>query len=133
MKTLEFMKYVEKIWHILPDCVDISGNHIALKVNSGPDRSNKKFLAWCRACGIIVYPGVPNTTAFSQEMDQSYGGLKTDFYASRDLPVEHHLNTVNGSGHPQMEVADYGMPIFVRKEGTFKLLHIFEQYLSIKT
>jgi hypothetical protein len=42
-----------------------------LKVDSGPGRSDKEFLAWCHAQGIIVYLGVPNTTAALQEMDQS--------------------------------------------------------------
>ena len=29
--------------------------------------------------GFIVYPGVPNTTAVTQETDQSYGPFKTQF------------------------------------------------------
>jgi hypothetical protein len=76
MNIPEFKKYVENIRHNFPDCADISGGRIMLKVDSGPGRSDKEFLAWCRARGIIVYPGVSNTTAVSQEMDQSYGGLR---------------------------------------------------------
>ena len=60
-----------------------------------------------------------NTTAVLQEMDQSYGGFNTGFYASLDLIVKHRLKTATGSVKPQMGVSDYGMLIFGRKEGTF--------------
>jgi hypothetical protein len=64
-----------------------------LKVNwklVGP--ASKESLAWCHACGIIVYLGFPNTTAVSQEIDQSYyGGFKTGFYVSLALLVESSL------------------------------------------
>jgi hypothetical protein len=65
------MKYAENIQHHFPDCADISGKRIMLKADSRPGtgRSNKEFLAWCRARGIIVYPGFPSTTAVLQEMD----------------------------------------------------------------
>ena len=97
-----------------------------LKVNSGPGRSNKEFLAWCCARGIIVYPGVPNTTAVLQEMDQSYGGFKTGFYVSLASLVEHRLKSASASGQPQMGTADYGMVIFGGKEGTLELPNIFD-------
>jgi hypothetical protein len=71
INTQEFRKYVLNIRHIFPDCAYIDGKRIMLKVDSGPGRSDKEFLAWCHAQGIIVYLGVPNTTAALQEMDQS--------------------------------------------------------------
>jgi hypothetical protein len=37
------------------------------------------FLAEVRTLGFIIYPGVPNTTAVTQETDQSYGPFKTQF------------------------------------------------------
>jgi hypothetical protein len=132
MNTPEFMKYVENIRHIVTDCADISGKRIMLKVDSGPGRSDKEFLAWCRARGIIIYPGVPNTTAVSQEMDQSYGGFKTGFYVSLASLVEHRLKTASASGQPHMGAADYGMLIFGGMEGTFELPNLFERYFSIK-
>jgi hypothetical protein len=76
MNTPEFKKYVENIRHIFPDCANISGRRIMLKIDSGPGRSDKEFLAWCRARGIIVYPGVPNVTAVSQEMETFLWRLK---------------------------------------------------------
>jgi hypothetical protein len=65
------------IRHIFKDLVDIPGMRVMIKVNSGPGRSDLKFLAWRRTHEVIVYPGVPITTAVSQEMDQAYGGIKT--------------------------------------------------------
>jgi hypothetical protein len=132
MNTPEFMKYVENIRHIFPDCADISDKRIMLKVDSGPGRSNKELLAWCRARGIIVYPGVPNTTAVSQEMDQSSGGFKTGFYASLASLVESRLKTTSASGQPHMGAADYGMLIFGGKKGTLELPNRFVQHFSIK-
>ena len=103
-----------------------------MKVNSEPDRSNSELLDLCRAYEIIVYLGVPNTTAVLQEMDKSYGGFKTGFYVSISSIVEHRLKTSNGVGQPQMGVEDYRMLVFSGKEGTFDLPNLFEQYLSIK-
>jgi hypothetical protein len=132
MNTLEFRKYVLNIRHICPDCADIHGKRIMLKVDSGPGRSNKEFLAWCRARGIIVYPGVPNTTAVLQEMHQSYGGFKTGYYVSLAALVEHRLKTASASGQPQMGAADYGMLIFGGKDESLELPNLFAQYFSIK-
>jgi hypothetical protein len=103
-----------------------------LKVDSGPRRSDKEFLAWCRACGIIVYPGAPNTTAVSQEMDQSHGAFKIGYYVSLAALVEHRLKTASALGQPQMGAADYGMLIFGGKKGTLELPNLFEQYFSIE-
>jgi hypothetical protein len=112
MNTPEFRKYALNIRHIFPDCADIDGKRIMLKVDSGPGRSDKEFLAWCRTGGIIVCPGVPNTAAVSQEMDQSCGGFKSGYYVSLAALVEHRLKTASASGQPQMGAADYGMLIF---------------------
>ena len=106
------MKYLENIRHILPECADISDKRIMLKVDSGPDRSDKKFLAWCRALGITFYTCVPNTTIVLQEMDKSYGGFKIGFYASLALLAEYRLKTSNGSGQPHIGVTDYWIVTF---------------------
>jgi hypothetical protein len=44
-----------------------------VEVDSGPGRLQESFLAEARTLGFIVNPGVPNTTAVTQETDQSYG------------------------------------------------------------
>jgi hypothetical protein len=90
------------------------------------------FLAWCRARGIIVCPGVPNTAAVSQELDQAYGGFKTGFYVSLASLVEHRLKTASASGQPRMGPADYGMLIFGGNEGTLESPNLFEQHFSVK-
>ena len=109
MSTPEFMKYVENIGHIFPECADIIGKRIILKVDSVPVRSDKEFLDWCRACWIIVEPGVTKTTSVLQEIDQSYVGFKKGLYASIASLVGDRLKTANGSGQPQMGLSDYGM------------------------
>ncbi len=50
-----------------------------LKVNSGPGRLYPELLAKARTYGFVIYPGVPNTTAVTQETDQNYGPFKTQF------------------------------------------------------
>ena len=50
-----------------------------VKVDSGPRRLQEHFLAEARTLGFIVYPGVANTTAVTQEADQNYGPFKTQF------------------------------------------------------
>jgi len=56
-----------------------AGKRVILKVDSGPGRNNVHLLARLRAIGIYVYPCVPNTTAITQETDQSYGYFKSLF------------------------------------------------------
>jgi hypothetical protein len=50
-----------------------------VKVDSGHGRLQEDFLAEARTLGFIVYPGIPNTTAVTQETDQNYGPFKTQF------------------------------------------------------
>ena len=38
-----------------------------------------KLLARLCIIGFLLYPGVPNTTAVSQEIDKNYGPFKTAF------------------------------------------------------
>jgi hypothetical protein len=52
MNTPEFMKYVKNIRYIFPDCADISGKRIMLKVDSGPGRSNKE--SWLGAVRVVL-------------------------------------------------------------------------------
>ena len=109
MSTPEFMKYVENIGHIFPECADIIGKRIMLKVDSVPVRSDKEFLDWCGARWIIVETGVTKTTSVLQEIYQSYGGFKTGFCASIASLVGDRLKDANGSGQPHMGAPDYGV------------------------
>ena len=64
---------------LFPDAQDVRGKRVIMKADSGPGRMELGFLAEARTLGFIIYPGVPNTTAVTQETDQSYGPFKTQF------------------------------------------------------
>ena len=49
---------------------------------------NVDLLAELRDAGFILFPGVLNTTAVSQEMDQNYGPFKGQFCRNLDHIAE---------------------------------------------
>eukprot|EP00804_Cyclotella_cryptica_P030789 CCRYP_015049-RA/>CCRYP_015049-RA protein AED:0.35 eAED:0.50 QI:0/0/0/1/0/0/3/0/173 len=59
---------------------NVNGKRVMVKVDSRPGRLQEDFLAEARTLGFIVYPGVPNTTAVTQETDQNYIPSKTHFF-----------------------------------------------------
>ena len=76
----EFDKYVmTNLTCLYPDSADVEGHQVILKVYSGPGRMNERVLGKLRARGFYLYPGVPNTTAVSQETDISCGYFKSLF------------------------------------------------------
>ena len=80
MDEREFRSYfLSSIVPLFPDAQDVRGKRVIMKVDSGPGRMELGFLAEARTLGFIIYPGVPNTTAVTQETDQSYGTFKTQF------------------------------------------------------
>ncbi len=80
MDEAEFEKYVKNnIIPLYPDALDIPCKRVLIKVDSGPGRLNIELLAELRLLGWYLYPGVPNTTAVSQETDQNYGPFKSQF------------------------------------------------------
>jgi hypothetical protein len=80
MDEREFRSYfLNSIVPLFPDAQDVRGKRVIMKVDSGPGRMELGFLAEARTLGFIIYPGVPNTTAVTQETDQSYGTFKTQF------------------------------------------------------
>ena len=64
---------------LFPHAQDVKGKRVVMKFDSGPGRMELLFLAGARTLGLINYPGVPNSMAVTQETDQSYGPLKTQF------------------------------------------------------
>jgi len=83
MDTEEFEKYVlNNILRLYPDAADISGHKVILKCDGGPGRFNETLLGTLRARGFYLYPCVPNTTAITQETDQSFGLFKSVFRKS---------------------------------------------------
>jgi hypothetical protein len=55
---------------------------VLLKVYSGPGRSNIEMLVNLQLQGCYLFPGVPNTTAITQETNQNYGPFKDKFRAN---------------------------------------------------
>ena len=80
MDEREFRSYfLNSIVPLFPDAQDVKGKRVIMKVDSGPGRMELGFLTEARTLGFIIYPGVPNTTAVTQETNQSYGPFKTQF------------------------------------------------------
>ena len=52
---------------------------------------NIDLLADLRASGFILYPGVPNTTAVTQETDQNYGPFKMQYCKNLDAVVDERI------------------------------------------
>jgi hypothetical protein len=74
----DFFDYFKNsIMSLYPDAAPVKGRWVVVKCNSGPGRLNPELLAYIRFHGFILYPGVPNTTAVTQETDQSYGPFQS--------------------------------------------------------
>lgn len=92
MDTEEFEKYIKNsIIPLFPNARDEPGKRVLLKCDSGPGRMNIQLLAYLRLLGFILYPGVPNTTAVTQETDRNYGKFKSQFRTNLELVVEQRV------------------------------------------
>lgn len=90
MNDTELEKYLfNSIVPLYPDAEDKPGKRVLIKVDNGPGRKNVQMLAALRDRGFYVYPGVPNTTAVSQQTDQNYGPFKSAFRNNLDA-IAHH-------------------------------------------
>ena len=54
----------------------IPGKRVLLKTDSGPGRSNSSVISTARSFGLLIFPGVPNTSEGTQEMDQLFALFK---------------------------------------------------------
>jgi hypothetical protein len=68
-----FLNYIVPLFL---DAEVVPGKRVIMKADSGPGRMELGFLAEARTLGFIIYPGVPNTTAVTQETDKT-GAIKT--------------------------------------------------------
>ena len=83
MDEAEFEKYFRNsILPLFPDALDLPGFRVRVKVDSGPGRLNVNLLAELWLLGFYLYPGMPNTTAVTQETDRNYGPFKGRFRAN---------------------------------------------------
>jgi hypothetical protein len=89
MDDLKFKKYVrESLLQLYPHTRDRPGKRLLLKCDSGPGRLQIELLAELRFLGVYLYLCVPNTTAVTQEMDQTYGGFKSQYRHNLELLVD---------------------------------------------
>ena len=51
-----------------------------------------ELLACLRFHGFLLFPGVPNTTAVTQEMDQSYGSFQSKLRSNLEIIVDERLH-----------------------------------------
>ncbi len=65
--------------HLFPDSEDAPDKRVIIKVESGPGCQNMELLPSLWMIGFYLYPGVPNITAVTQEIDQNYGHFNTAF------------------------------------------------------
>ena len=69
---------------LYPGAKDKPGKRVMAKFDSGPGRLCMKLLTYVHNLGTLIYPGVPNTTTVSQEMDCSYGPFRLSFRTELD-------------------------------------------------
>ena len=78
---------------LYPDVAPVKGRWVVIKCDSGPGRLNPNLLAFLRFHGFILYPGVPNTTAVTQETDQSYGPFQSAVRSNLQLIIDERIHT----------------------------------------
>ncbi len=88
----DFFEYIQKsIMKIFPDTAPVPGRWVVIKCDSGPGRLNPTLLAYLRFHGFILYPGIPITTAVTQETDQSYGPFQTAVRTNLQLIIDERI------------------------------------------
>ncbi len=93
MDNEEFQKYVRNsLLPLFPDSGDFPGKRVLIKVDGGPGRLNVELLASLWMLGFYLYPGVPNTTAVTQETDQNYGPFKNAFWENFEFLTSDRLD-----------------------------------------
>jgi hypothetical protein len=119
MDAEEFMTYVKSVRFLYPDCSDTKSKRICIKCDMGPGRKDPVLLAWCIQQGVGIYPSAPNTTHVTEEMDQVYGGFKTDYQKSVQELVAQKMSlwtptsTMKSlSGQVQLSATHFGKLIF---------------------
>ena len=69
----------------------VQGKWVVIKCDSGPGRLNPDLLAYLHYHGFLLYPGVPNTTAVSQETDQSFGPFQSAVRTNLQLLIDERI------------------------------------------
>jgi hypothetical protein len=83
MDEKEFKDYIMlAIVPLYANARNRKGRYVILKVVSGPGWSNIDLLVRLKMLRFILYPGVPNTTHVTQEMDRKYSPFKIKFVSN---------------------------------------------------
>ena len=69
----------------------MKGKWVVIKCESGPGRLNPDLLAYLRYHRFLLYPGIPNTTAVSQETDQSFGPFQSAVRTNLQLLINKQI------------------------------------------
>jgi hypothetical protein len=91
----DFFESVQKsIMRLYPDAAPEKGKWVCItKCNIGPGRLNADLLTYMRFHGFLLYPGVPNTTVVSQDMDQSDGPFQSKLHTNLKVIIDKRLHT----------------------------------------
>ena len=73
---------------------DRPGKRVLGKIDSGPGRSVIKLLVQLKLLEFILYPGVPNTTADSQETDRLHNPFKAQLCINLDELVQNRIENI---------------------------------------
>ncbi len=110
MDDREFVQYVtNSILPLYPETRDRKGHRLLLKCDSGPGRLQVELLAQLRHLGVYLYPGVPNTTAVTQETDRTYGVFKSKYRANLEDLVDELVRSNKPVSVPQYK---HGLLVF---------------------
>jgi len=89
MDADDFFEYIKMtIMKLFPDAAPELGKWVVTKCDSVPGRSNAELLAYMRFHGFLLFPGVPNTTAVTQETDQNYGPFQSAFRLNLQVIID---------------------------------------------
>ena len=92
MDDVKFFEYLQKsIMKLYPDTAPIKGKWVIIKCDSCPGRLNPDILAYLRYRRFLLYPSISNTTAVSQETDQSFGLFQSAVRTNLQLLIDERI------------------------------------------
>jgi hypothetical protein len=88
-----FFEYIQNliIW-LYPNATPVKGQWVCIKWDSGPGRLNMELLAYLQFHGFLLFPGVSNTKAVTQETDQSCGPFQSKLQSNLKVILDERLH-----------------------------------------
>jgi hypothetical protein len=97
MDTEEFRKLVlVMVLRAYPDAKPVNGKWVVVLTDCGPGRENVQLCAELRLAGILLYPGLPNSTHLTQIMDWLFGLFKSQFRENLNILADRRIRENNG-------------------------------------